>query len=448
MRRLLKYTAILLMVLMTGSSVWAYSFSDHVTTAPNNKGDVLIYPWFLATSGWETKLTVINTDTSAAVVAKVVIRSFKNSEELIDFLIYLSPADVWTGKLTSVSGKVYIDSDDDSAVYSESPLVFASTTPIHQPMFALDCADDAEFLGYVEVIMAAYKTTDSAGGALSPGLSKTKIFNGYWNKAVAAADTIGPMLLPSSTAGVNPNSLAGYMQLQNGTLGYSTSLRATTLKDYDTSTKLTTSVETKLGGVNSLNTLDEVEAALSKNNIAMPYVNGNNTALHFFTFPTKLTARGTLPACENKTVDSSYFKQNSYEKTVTKTNQWCIEYILAPFDLKENTPAAGPFSGGGSHKLFCDEVNFVASSAIPYTEGWGKYVLSSGITSGSAFDGSAIAYAGAPVIPTYLYLGELGIEANYGAWTDTAVAGSKSPNTYILIDYQYTDSAVMSVTVQ
>lgn len=86
MRRLLKYTAILLMVLMASSSVWAYSYCDHVTTAPNNKGDVLIYPWYLALDGgWQTKLTVINTDLENAVVAKVVIRSMKNSEELIDF---------------------------------------------------------------------------------------------------------------------------------------------------------------------------------------------------------------------------------------------------------------------------------------------------------------------------------------------------------------------------
>jgi len=297
MRRLLKYTAILLMVLMASSSVWAYSYCDHVTTAPNNKGDVLIYPWYLALDGgWQTKLTVINTDLENAVVAKVVIRSMKNSEELIDFFIYLSPSDVWTGTLKHVGVSTVIYSDDDSVVYSTSPLVFANTTPINQPMFGMDCKDDADFVGYVEVIMAAYKKA-------TIGTAKDRIFRGFRDTTLTSqggdpvtttgSESIGTMYLPYSTyttATGNPNSLAGYMELQNATLGLSTSLRSTALKDYNTNVKLTTGDETRLGEL-SRNTLTEVEGALSKNKVALPYVNGNNTALHFLTFPTKLTQR-------------------------------------------------------------------------------------------------------------------------------------------------------------
>jgi len=119
----------MLMALMVMSgSVWAWNYADHVTTAPNNKGDVLIFPYFLALDGgWETKLTVINTDEVNSVVAKVVIRSFKNSEELLDFFIYLTPADVWTGKMMvdATTKRVVVDSTDDSVLGSTSGITLA-----------------------------------------------------------------------------------------------------------------------------------------------------------------------------------------------------------------------------------------------------------------------------------------------------------------------------------
>jgi hypothetical protein len=445
MKRLLKYTAILLMVLMSGSSVWAYNYTDHVTTAPNNKGDVLIFPWYLAADAWQTKLTVINTSNTNAVVAKVVIRSFAYSKELLDFLIYLSPADVWTGTMKVVNKTVVIFSDDDSMVYSESPLVFANTTNVNQPMYLSLCPGDADSFGYVEVIMAAYKE------GLAPGVSKTRIYAGYkgttdGTQGAAPADpltSIGGMYWPYSLAvgnTGNPNSLAGYMEFLNPTYGLSSSLRATTLKDYNIKAKLTTSVETKLGQF-SRNTLAEVEAALAKDNLAVPYVNGNNSALHFFTFPTKLTHPDAK--CETATVDSPYFYWNA-------NSNWCIEYKATPYDLKENSPASGPYSGGSSHNYFCSEISLVSSSSFPYAEGWTSYAFLNHNTGDFNAAKQDLFYTGVPVIPTYLYIGSLGMEANYGAWNDSQVMGDQGANSNVilnLIDYQYTDSAVATIVV-
>ncbi|MFH0994559.1 MAG: hypothetical protein V1844_03560 [Pseudomonadota bacterium] len=441
MRRLLKYAAIFLLVIMSGSSVWAYNYSDHISTAPNNKGDVLVFPWYLALDGgWQTKLTVINTNVTNCVVAKVVIRSFRNSEELIDFLIYLSPADVWTGAMKVVGGKVVIFSDDDSAVYSESPLVFANATNIVQPMFPLDCPDDADYMGYVEVIMAAYKP------GFAVGVAKSRIFNGY--KATSLADqngiigdpavTIGTMIFPYTTlVGVqgNPNSLAGYMELQNATLGLSTSLRATTFKDNDTDVKLTTAIETRLGE-QSRNSLGEIEATLAKNDIAMPYVNGANTALHFFTFPTKLTQRAA--ACKTVSVLSPFFNQNSTDLTVN--SKWCVEYSAKPYDLQEHTTVGGPFSGGGSKDLMCTEVFYLSSAIYPFAEGWANYIFNAGSTATFTDSGLPLGFIfGTPVIPTYLYIGSLGLEANYGAWGDAPVYRPGAGGLIQMPAYQYTD---------
>lgn len=456
MRRLLKYTSILLMVLMASSSVWALSFRDHVTTAPNKKGDVLIFPWYLALDGgWETKLTVINSNLSNAVVAKVIIRSFKNSEELIDFFIYLSPSDVWTGVIKKDGTVTKIASSDDSilATGGATP-VFGDVTPINQPMFALDCADDADFMGYVEVIMAAYKpnqTLPTTKDKIYRGFNATELTNqGGPADNTAGFESIGPMYFPVTNpviGGVlytNPKSLVGYMQLQNAALGLSTSLQATTLKDYDTDTKLTTGAETRLGQM-SINSLGEVEASLAKDFIALPYVNGADTMLHFLTFPTKLTQR-PFPDCTFLNPLSPFFWQHSNDLTNLETAQFCVPFNVRPFDLQEHSPTSGPFSGGGSGRKFCHEVNYLGTSAFPYAEGWAHYTFAYSTGTATATDqGDFLGYFGAPVIPTYISVGSKGLSANYGAWSDGLVFGAAGGLNFNLINYQYTDAAVATL---
>ena len=425
MRRLLKYTTLILMVLMLSGSVWANTYTDHITTAPNNKGDVLIFPWFLALDGgWQTKLTVINTDEVNSVVAKLIIRSFKNSEELLDFFLYLSPADVWTGviKYDSLQKKVIIYSDDDSALSSIVPsLVWANVTPINQKMFPLDCSGDGDFLGYVEVITAAAGPVATA----APGVKKVDIYNAY--EALLVGGTSKLKFAGDYLQNARINVLAGFMQFNNPLLGVDSSLQATNLKDYGNLEAMTTGSETRLG-VSAINNLAEIEAALSKEDIAMPYVKGADLALHFFTFPTKLTT-GCGPASSGP-----YFK---------KFTDGCVDYGIVTYDLQEHFPSSGsPFSGGGSTTLeFCHEVNFLASPSFEYAEGWAHYYFNNVITSGPTAKAGAsypLVYEGTPVLPTYLYLGASGLSANYGAWTDDYVYCSKT-NPGTLVDYQYTD---------
>lgn len=439
MRRLLKYTTLILMVLLLSGSVWANTYTDHITTAPNNKGDVLIFPWFMAIDGgWQTKLTVINTDEVNSVVAKLIIRSFKNSEELLDFFLYLSPADVWTGiiRYNSALGKVVIYSDDDSALSQIVPsLVWANVTPINQPMFPLTCSDDSEALGYVEIIEAATGPVAPA----TPGVAKLSIYNAY---AALLLGTAGPLYfvgdLPQvyNTVTVNrTNSLAGFMQFQNVTSGLDAALQSTTLKDYANLEPMTTGAETRIGA-DALNNLLEVEASISKDDVALPYVKGNDIALHMFTFPTKLT---DVASCGTSAPDSPYFVQNG-------DLDYCLPYTVVTYDLQEHYPLSGsPFSGGGtSTNRFCNEVNFVASTLFEYAEGWAHYAFGD-FTVGVNNTLQYLAFDGTPVIPTYFYIGASGLSANYGAWTDDLVYGLCTATTISIPDYQYTDATWVGV---
>ncbi len=116
-----------------------------ITKAYNGLGQSLIFPAYFVGNGWETNLRVINTSSTNAVVAKVVLYSGKDSKEVRDFNIYLSANDEWTGTIKVDSdGTAKLISTDDS-----SPLTDGTMASAAHPM-----KSDAITVpsGYIEVI--------------------------------------------------------------------------------------------------------------------------------------------------------------------------------------------------------------------------------------------------------------------------------------------------------
>lgn len=70
-----------------------------VEVNPGAKGDLLIAPLFMTKGGWQSEFKVINTSVTDSAVAKVVFHAPGRSDEVLDFLIFLSPGDVWTGSV-------------------------------------------------------------------------------------------------------------------------------------------------------------------------------------------------------------------------------------------------------------------------------------------------------------------------------------------------------------
>jgi hypothetical protein len=81
--------------------------------AENGIGDFLIAPGYFAQGSFETNLKVVNTDTTHSVVVRGVVRDSVQSNE-IDFIIVLSPGDVWEGTIAEVDGSAMLTSSDDS----------------------------------------------------------------------------------------------------------------------------------------------------------------------------------------------------------------------------------------------------------------------------------------------------------------------------------------------
>ena len=410
--------AVLMIAMMMGGSVWALDAKDHVKVAPNGKGDLLIFPWYFAMpGGYDTKITVINTSNEYNVVAKVIYRSYSWSVELLDHMIYLSPNDVWTGRLTSKDGIPTLVSTDDSILGRYvSGLATADDfanmpgndvkQPLHSPSEYGCPATDSNSFGYIEVIEAAAIPT-----AAGVKVAKKDIYNAY--ALIKPADLLPPSAYSPA------NVLTGYQE--NFIVFSATLKRAVVFADYKNTFKLNVGANTKLGK-DANNSLAEVEAAMGKHSVALPYVSRANgdMSMHIFNFPTKLSLEGSA-ACSAGGY-KPYYASPYWNLVVSQ----CETYTRNTYDLMENTPGGGQiFSPITTNTTtMCEEVhlNFTdySAAAAAYTEGWVRYNWGKSADEkyGSTQSGVPISFTGTPVLPSVLY------------WTDSKANWAEADAAY------------------
>ena len=427
-----------LMVFCFAGTAWSFSANydhlteqfDHVTNPEGAIGDLLFYPVYLADgSGWETKISVINTSNDLSTVAKVVIRGGKNSQELLDFFIYLSPDDMWTAKIYNDNGVVRIYSEDDSVLSNVN--TWANESPMNQALQTFDCEN--EVYGYVTIFdswtisRARLQNTAAVLSAVPvPDLSTGPI-----DKDWIYAAYQGELLTWESE-----NILTGFYEVLLPTIGLSAMENAVVMQDYEIIDKLTLGRETFLGE-SSRNSIAEVEAKLSKENVYMPYYNdGKNLSAHIFTFVSKETVLWNDPLydadCEVRS-DSPFFDQYAVRHRSDSRYEWCIEYGLKVFDLEENTPNdPNPIFSPvpeEDKREFCEEVNIFVVSMDPlglnwYDEGFALYqfqLFPNQLTVGPRRNLDAVGYTGAPVIPLSANLGADGLSLKYGAFQPASI---------------------------
>ncbi len=74
--------------------------ANAVNINPDGIGQVLIYPYYTVNKGNQTLMSVVNT-TNAVKAVKVRFLEGRNSREVLDFNLYLSPFDVWVGAIVA-----------------------------------------------------------------------------------------------------------------------------------------------------------------------------------------------------------------------------------------------------------------------------------------------------------------------------------------------------------
>ncbi|MCK4378814.1 MAG: hypothetical protein KAW01_05695, partial [Deltaproteobacteria bacterium] len=215
---------------------------DHVSLAPNLKGDLLIYPLFMAGSGVETNFEVINTSNTDSVVAKVVVRSHHYSRELLDFLIYLTPNDVFKATLKYDGGKYVLVSTDGSMCINACPDLTCASAAIPLEFELADPCDgivDSKDYGYIEVIESwSISTIDGRLPRLAKGtdgtIDKQDLCEAY---ALFVDGEYEPRTV---------NVLTGFAELVFPGADYAL-YQPTVLKDYDNEWPLNVSRLTVLG---------------------------------------------------------------------------------------------------------------------------------------------------------------------------------------------------------
>jgi hypothetical protein len=82
---------------------------------PDGLGQALVYPYYTVNKGNQTVVSVVNT-TNRVKAVKVRFVEGRNSKEVLDFNLYLSPFDVWTGAVfaTGATGGASLITNDTS----------------------------------------------------------------------------------------------------------------------------------------------------------------------------------------------------------------------------------------------------------------------------------------------------------------------------------------------
>ncbi|MFO7640902.1 MAG: hypothetical protein R6X17_06455 [Candidatus Competibacteraceae bacterium] len=97
-----------------------------VNLAEDGLGDLLIFPYYTSRGGWDTQLNITNTSSVAAVAFKIRMREALNSRDVLDFIVILSPNDVWTATITAApTGGARLVTRDKSCTVPELPLLNA-----------------------------------------------------------------------------------------------------------------------------------------------------------------------------------------------------------------------------------------------------------------------------------------------------------------------------------
>jgi hypothetical protein len=86
-----------------------------VNVNPDGLGQVLMFPYYTVRNNQATVFSVVNT-TSVGKAVKVRFLEGKNSQEVLDFNLYLSPNDVWAASITATAdgAKVSVSSTETS----------------------------------------------------------------------------------------------------------------------------------------------------------------------------------------------------------------------------------------------------------------------------------------------------------------------------------------------
>ncbi|PJI99194.1 hypothetical protein CLU85_4036 [Acidovorax sp. 69] len=176
-------------------------------------GHALVVPYFNAQNGNMTVLHITNTDQTNGKVAKVRFRSASNSDDLLDFQVFLSPGDVWTAAVTAdANGLAQITTADNTCTVPALTTQSFNNTSSRLPGYLTEVQRTALTReGYVEVFnvadITALKAFDAAGALAAAGPNRSALYT-----ATKHVSGVAPCSVAGSTArsALNAAAIADY----------------------------------------------------------------------------------------------------------------------------------------------------------------------------------------------------------------------------------------------
>jgi hypothetical protein len=150
-----------------------------MNVAQDGKGEVLLFPYYTVKNGFDTIFSVINTSDRTALF-KIRFREARNSREVRDFNVALSPHDVWTGGVT-ISG-------------AEGALVRSFDKSCTSPILPAGPNGSGE----VAFTSIGYDGTDPQFAHDNGGRNLSRVQEGYIEIIEMAISTIPESLIPTT----------------------------------------------------------------------------------------------------------------------------------------------------------------------------------------------------------------------------------------------------------
>lgn len=143
--------------------------ADTLQVNESGTGHMLLVPYYTAQNGNMTVFHVVNTDTSNGKAMKVRFRGASNSDDVLDFQVFMSPGDVWTAAVVKGADDVasLVTSDGTCtlpAIAKNTPVSFVQDR-LPAAMTAADKASNTRE-GYVEIFNMADITDTASTGDL------------------------------------------------------------------------------------------------------------------------------------------------------------------------------------------------------------------------------------------------------------------------------------------
>lgn len=137
---------------------------------PQGVGHILLVPYYTAQNGNDTYINIVNTDMRNGKAVKVRFRGASNSDDVLDFTVYLSPGDHWTAVVTKPAGQdlPILKTGDKSCTQPAIPAAGVAfiVDRLHPSLTAAQKAEETRE-GYVEIFdMADIPPTVATTGTL------------------------------------------------------------------------------------------------------------------------------------------------------------------------------------------------------------------------------------------------------------------------------------------